>query len=319
MASVVTAELLVDNMGMHKRLFWITAGTNGASSRPSIYIDGDSDFTTTGAAKGCGCVRSGSGSEGDPYVISGWVLNASKGDGISVFGTNAYFVITAVTVYGNSTNVGIVLNNVGNVTVKNSLIKDNFVGVYAVDTTNLTFDNNTVENNEYGIRLEASNGNLLSTNEFVENELAIFLRGSDSVIRDNRVARSGFGAINIDGTMGAADGNLIEANLVTNSNGYGIGMWEASNCVVKGNNVTRNGVGIMLVDGSQNNTITSNIVTHSEGNGIAIGGNSSHNVVRGNIALGNGDGFHTFDLLDSALNNIWQNNTYVTKKPNTLD
>lgn len=106
--------------------------------------------------------------------------------------------------------------------------------------------------------------------------------------------------------------------MVTDSGGYGIAMWRARNCVVKGNNVTRNGAGITLTDESENNIIDGNTLTHSEGNGIAICGNSSNNIVKQNVAIGNGDGVTTFDLFDSSVNNAWQNNTYVTKKPDTL-
>lgn len=288
-----------------------------ASPHSNIIIGRDSDFTTVGAEWGSRCVRTGSGTERDPYMISGWTLNASASDGISISGTSAHFVIREVTIYGNLMHTGISLNRVENARIEGCLIGGNFVGVYAFSTANLAFTNNTVRNNQYGIRLEASNKNILSANEFVGNELAIFVRGSDNVLRNNRVARSTFGAINVDGTAGSAKDNLIEANVVTDG-GYGIAMWRAENCVVRGNNVTRNEVGITLTDESDNNIIDGNTVTCSGGNGIAIVGKSSSNIVKGNVAIGNGDGVSTFDLLDSSVNNVWQNNTYATKKPDTL-
>lgn len=288
------------------------------SPHSNVIIGRDSDFTTVGAEWGCRCVRTGSGTERDPYVISGWTLNASASDGISISGTSAHFVIREVTIYGNLMHTGILLNRVKSARIEGCLIRGNFVGVYAFSTANLAFINNTVQNNQYGIRLEASNKNLLSANEFVGNELAIFVRGSGNVLKNNRVARSTFGAINVDGTAGSTNDNLIEANVVTDGGGYGIAMWRARDCVIRGNNVTRNGVGITLTDESENNIIDENTVTHSEGNGIAIGKNSSNNIVRGNVAIGNGDGVSTFDLLDSSVNNVWQNNIYVTKKPDTL-
>ena len=319
--SVATSELLVSNVGLlpKKPVETTDNRTYAASLHASIHIESNSDFTTVGAAYGCSCVRGGAGIERDPYIISRWVLNASIDTGIYISDTNAYSVITGLVIYGNSYHVGIVLNNVGNVTVENSIIKDNFAGVYAVDARNLTFANNTIENNEYGIRLEASDSNLVSANYFMQDKLAIFLRGSDNTVTDNRVTTSGFGAINIDGTLGRANGNVIEANSVTNSSGYAIGMWEATNCLVKSNNITRNGAGITLTDNSQNNTIDWNTVTNSEGNGIAISEHSVRNVVSRNTVLGNGDGVNTFDLLDLTLNNTWQNNTYATKNPNALD
>jgi len=284
----------------------------------NIFVERDSDFTAVEAGWGCRCVRTGSGSERDPYMIAGWTLNASAGDGISIFGTSAHFVIREVTVYGNSMHIGILLNRVENARIEGCLIEGNFVGVCTFNTVNLVLTNNTFRNNQYGIRLEASNKNLLSANEFVGNEVAIIVRGSENVLRSNRVARSTFGAINIDGTAGSATDNLIETNVVTDTGGYGVAMWRARNCVIRGNNVTRNQAGITLTDESKNNLIDGNTISHSGGNGIAIRENSSGNIVKGNVAIGNGDGVSTFDLFDSGTNNVWQNNTYITKKPDTL-
>jgi len=314
--SAVAAGLLGDYVS--KKPVHLVPISYPTSPHSNIFIEHDSDFTTVEAGWGCRCVRTGSGTERDPYVISGWTLNASASEGIWISGTRAHFVIREVTIYGNLMHTGISLNRVENARIEGCLIGGNFVGVYAFSTTNLAFTNNTVQDNKYGIRLEASNNNLLSANEFVGNELAIFVRGSDNVLRDNRVARSTFGAINVDGTAGSANNNLIEANVLADNGGYGIAMWRAKNCAVRGNNVTRNEVGITLTDESDNNIIDGNTVTCSGGNGIAIVGKSSSNIVKGNVAIGNGDGVNTFDLLDSSVNNVWQNNMYVTKKPDTL-
>jgi parallel beta-helix repeat protein len=287
--------------------------------RSNILIQGDRDFTQIGAGMGCGCVRSGSGSQEDPYVIAGWSLNASVADGISISGTRAYFLIRGVDVQGESTHVGIFLKQVENGRIEDSLIAGNSVGVYAFDSSNLVFVRNRVIGNRYGIWLEASNNNLLILNRLETNEeVAIFVRGSDSVVRNNNVTRNGFGGINIDGTSGFGDGNVVEGNVVNDNLSYGITMWHVRNSIVTGNNVTKNGTGIALTDESHNNTVKGNNVTQNDGNGIALLEGSSENTVKGNTAKGNGNGADTFDLYDAGSNNIWNDNTYGTKNPDTL-
>jgi len=286
----------------------------------TISIGGDADFTRIGTGSGCECVRHGVGTNQEPYLISAWVVNASRGRGIQIFGTSAHFVIRNVRVYGDSLNVGISLDRVENGKIEDSLISQNHVAIYAFASHDIAFVNNTISRNQYGILLEGSDNNLVSSNAFEEIEdVAIFVRGSDNVVRNNLVARGKFGGINIDGTPGIADGNVVESNLIVENASYGIGMWRATNCLVRGNVVNRNGVGIMLTDQSEGNLVERNNVTQSVGDGIVITEGSVGNIVRGNIARGNGDGVSAFDLHDMSLNNVWQDNDYSTKEPETLD
>jgi parallel beta-helix repeat protein len=78
------------------------------------------------------------------------------------------------------------------------------------------------------------------------------------------------------------------------------------------------GVGITLTDHSTNNLIEANTISGTIGNGISLVQGSSGNTIRGNTAKGNGDGVNCYDLLDYGSNNVWQNNTYDTKKPESI-
>jgi parallel beta-helix repeat protein len=286
---------------------------------PAISIGGDSDFTTVAAGSGCQCVRYGSGTDRDPYVISGWIINASGIDGIQIFRTSVYFVITGVEVYSDHVRADVSLNQVVNGRIQDSSFFNAFTAVYALTCSNLAFLNDTITNSQNGIQLEASDQNEVSSNNFEQiGELAIFVRGSSNVVSGNKIVGSGFGGINVDGTSGRADGNIVEGNVVTDGVSYGIAMWRATNCSLTGNTVTRNGIGIVLTDHSLGNLVEGNNVTGNKGGGISIGEGSSGNTVKGNFAKGNGDGTNAFDLFDASGNNIWQNNTYSTKKPDTL-
>jgi parallel beta-helix repeat protein len=290
------------------------------AARGPILIEDDADFTRVGAGKGCECARAGSGTERDPYVISNWVINASGSAGIRIFGTNSYFTIERVQVQGDNLSIAINLDQVENGRIEESFISDNFIAAYVLQSSNLQFINNTIENNTYGIQLEVSSNNRVSSNHFNQiSEVAIFVRGPDNSVTGNTV-RGAFGAINIDGTGGGANDNLVEQNSVSNTTTYGIGVWRAVRTIVRGNLVTRNqGVGVTLADGSSNNTVEENQVTENKGGGIVLAEQTSYNSIRGNTAKGNGDGVSFFDLADAGSSNTWENNSYDTKMPETLD
>jgi parallel beta-helix repeat protein len=290
------------------------------TQRSPIIIATDSDFTKPGAGSGCECVRSGSGQRQDPYMISDWTVNSTE-EAIYIWRTTAYFVISRVDLHGVSSGHGIYLEQVQNGVFEGCQIIDFWSGVYVFRSAELEFTNNTVTGAQFAIQLEASDDNKLVANRFDDNrEIGIFVRGSRNLVKENSVRRNGFGGINVDGTAGAADQNQIIGNVVSDSKTYGIGMWRAANNIVRSNTIMRNtGVGITLTDHSTKNLIEDNSISGSIGDGIAVVQGSSGNTIRGNTAKGNGDGVDSFDLLDYGSNNVWQNNTYDTKKPDTID
>ena len=283
-----------------------------------IQIGGDRDFTLVGTGFGCECVRSGVGTEKDPYLITRWTINASGVDGISILGTKAYFLIEEVRIFGSSMNVGIKLLNAEAGKITNTLIANMSDGVYVYRSTGILLRNNTLADDEFGIRIESSDNNTLISNHLDGTQVAIFVRGSDNLVKDNVIMNSKFGGINIDGTAGSANRNVIENNTVIGSKSYGIAMWRATSCLLKDNTVGHNGVGMLLTGESARNTIEGNIVTQNVGDGILLAGGSVDNIITKNIAKGNGNGVTSFDLHEQGLKNIWQDNAYDTKNPDTL-
>jgi parallel beta-helix repeat protein len=291
------------------------------ANHSSISIGADTDFTKPGTGSGCECVRSGTGQELDPYVISDWIVNSSSTDGIVIYGTKAYFVITRVVLHGTSHDRGIYFEQVMNGVVENCLITGWWFGIYTFGSSSLRFINNTVTGNQYGIQLEFSNGNSLIANRFDENgQLGIFLRGSSSFLRNNSATRNGWGGINVDGTTGSANENQLESNVVSENGVFGIGVWRGTGNTLRLNTVLgNNGTGIMLTDHSTKSLIEENTVSGNGGGGIVLIDGSSGNTIRGNTVAGNGDGVNYFDLYDRGLNNVWQNNKYGTKQPDSID
>jgi len=286
-----------------------------------IMISDDREFTAVGAESGCACVRKGSGSEQDPYVISGWVLNGTERvNAVTVFRTTVHFTVSQVVIWGDQLSTGIYFERVENARIEHSRITGNFVGVYAYLSRNVVFVNNTVENGDYGIKLQASNDNVISSNSFrTIKSVAIFVRGSSNSVTGNNVSEGAFGGINIDGTAGPANKNLVEGNTVSGSSTYGIAVWRGASNSIRRNVVTYSkGLGIALTEDSTNNLVERNLVTESEADGIIINEGSTSNVIRGNTAKGNGDGVQYFDLRDRTGGNVWEDNTYETKNPENL-
>ncbi len=314
--AVVSIAAYIASRPMHRTEF-----EHQPVSHARIMIAEDGDFTTIEAASGCQCVREGSGSQQDPYIVSDWIVNATQDvSAITVFGTTAYFTIRRVQVQGDTLSVGIYLERVENGRIERSLVAGNFIGVYAFLSRNLAFTDNLVSSGNYGIQLEASDNSLVVSNSFQRiGDVAIFIRGSSNVVKDNRVSEGAFGGINIDGTSAGANYNKVENNTVTGTTTYGISVWRGASNVIRGNTVARGrGLGIALTEGSTNNSVEANLVIENQGDGIAISEESSQNTIRSNTAKSNGDGVRLFDLHDTSGGNVWESNTYETKNPEAL-
>jgi len=289
-----------------------------APHRP-IAVGSDGDFTRPDAGSGCECVRSGSGREGDPYLISDWMINSTDSDGVAIVGTEAHFVIARVVLEGAAPNSGIHIEGSENGSVEDCRITGWWYGLYILSSNNIELTNNTVTGNQYGIQLEASDNNKLVGNRFDSNgELGIFLRGSNNVLENNSATHNSFGGINVDGTAGSAHSNQLRGNIASENGVYGIGVWRAHSNMLISNTVRHNKVvGVMLTDHSTDNLIESNIVSDN-GSGITLIDGSSGNTVRGNTARGNGDGVNDFDLYDSSGGNTWADNSYDSKSPDSI-
>lgn len=287
----------------------------------SIIIASSSDLTRPGVGSGCECVRSGSGQEQDPYVISDWIVNSTGDVGLAVAGTKEHILILRVELRDASgSNTGIAINEAENIVIDDCKITGYLNGIYAFDSSGIEVVNSTISGNDDGMQLEASHDNRIINNRLDDNRgIGLFVRGSQNIVTDNSVSRNGFGGVNVDGTAGPANENQIEHNVVSDNEVYGIAMWRGVGNVLRSNTVTSNRkVGIMLTDQSTKNLIESNTVSANSGSGIALIDGSTGNTIQGNVAKANGDGINDFDLYDAVSGNIWKDNTYGTKEPETL-
>jgi len=145
-----------------------------------ILIDGNAAFTTANG------VTSGSGTPADPYVIEGWEINASIGNGIEIRNTDSPFVIRGVYAHSGRANShdGILLSGALNGRVENVTSSDNREGLYLDSSTGATIVSNNISSNEGGMYLGSPNvtvtGNLIAS-----NRLGVYVETVNATITSN--------------------------------------------------------------------------------------------------------------------------------------
>jgi parallel beta-helix repeat protein len=318
-ALAAVASLLVANYVLYLHPQRPTRG-NPPAKHPRILITDAAEFTVPGAGTGCECVTRGSGSFSDPFTISGWTLNASDGEGISIAKTTVHFLIRNVVVNGSSQYSGIVLRWVENGAIMNSSILGALDGISLYRSNSVLIANNTLIHNDFGILLEGSNNNTVTENTLDgSRQVGIFVRGSNNTVDANLVINGSFGGINVDGTALFGSSNTITRNIVKANFAYGIALWQARSNVIDGNIVSENGgAGIMLVDSSASNLVEYNRVVNNGGDGVLIAQKSSGNTASRNNVTGNGNGATTFDLHEESSDNLWLSNAFNTRSPDTI-
>ncbi len=197
-----------------------------------IRVDNNTDLNNTAQERGW----PGNGSEANPYIISGYEIDAgqfgcgifmgnvtdhyvikdsyihnSSGNGNNFFknsgiyiynNTNKNGVLTNLTL-SNNTNAGIYLKDVLEFKIQGNNISNNpNYGVYFEDTKRLTITNNTISWNEgnKAFYLEASNGNDIENNTLnYNNQYAIGLTddsGSNTIVNNNLSGNGFYGIQN---------------------------------------------------------------------------------------------------------------------------
>jgi len=132
-----------------------------------IYIGSDDEFTTANGVTG------GSGTADDPYVISGWSIDAANADyGIYIDHTTSYFVIRGCVVE-RARNAGIYLNSVKNGRIEGCELNINGIGIHLLNARGITITGTVLSANNYGIVLDAdSRDAVIYGNSFVNNGVA---------------------------------------------------------------------------------------------------------------------------------------------------
>jgi len=300
-------KLLVDVLVLSFVLLMIFsyfgAGIAGASANDSINgntklgaytahspirINSNSDFT---AANG---VVGGSGTKDDPYIISGWDIDAqnSAPDAIYIGNTTAYFVVENCILNNASyherpyfAGAGITLYNVTNGVISSISSTNSKYGVYLYESSgNIIEDNNLTFQVSDGILISHSDNNTVLNDTCSYNEyVGISLDHSSYVTIQNSSCgfNQEYGVLEYISSYNTLIGN--------NFSGSGIGLYidaSTNNKKISGNVFSNGHLGILIKD-SDNNNISSNkflsnlggiVIENSDGNMI-INNNISNNMV----------------------------------------
>lgn len=198
-----------------------------------IHMNDVSEFTL-----GNGVV-SGNGTAANPYVIEGWEIDASEGDGVVVTDIAIHFVI------------------------RNCHIHDGFLamnhGIVLTNCTNCLVENNSCENNRCGILVALCSGITIAGNDCTSNdEDNICVSRSDNVtVRDN-ICDMSFEDNGI--RLYNSCGNIIEDNVCSINELSGVSLAGGS-ClnIITGNELSENyEYGVAMTSSSCNNTIWNN-------------------------------------------------------------
>ncbi|MEM3396179.1 MAG: NosD domain-containing protein [Thermoplasmata archaeon] len=273
--------------------------TKGTPHDP-IHIDGDEDFANQAQINGW----DGDGSQGNPYIIEGYDIDANGGGYcIWIQNTNVHFVIRNcnLTNATQSSNIpggcGIALDSLNNGTVENNKLLGNIFGVYLEFVNNIVIYSNIISSNTfYAIYILSSTNISLSGNIMLASGIMIDCYNLDEwttlEIEENNMVNNKPVKFykNCEGmTVSGEAGQVILAN--------------CTDCVITGLNITNVCAGISM-GYSNNNEITGNCLTSSYMGLYLIC--SNYNSIRNNTIGNNSDGIYISWSTEN--NEIMENN-----------
>ena len=268
-------------------MFILLSSTGPSAARlyhDPIYIVGDAELEASDAV-------SGSGTDSDPYVISGWEICFYTGAGISIQDTTAHLVIRDVHV--NSTSDGMLqpainLCNVSNATIENSLINWTTDGIVVTESDNVTISDVDFESclgwmidvsySEHITVMDSTfygqtgfRGTYVSEVVVMSNQMRWVEMGVSMTAVDNATVQdNSFWNCERAVSLGTAYACRVVGNSVNNS-WYGVVLDWASQCNVSGNIIHEMDVtGIWSYGDSHDNTIFSNIISNCSMTGLLI-------------------------------------------------
>ncbi len=284
----------------------------GAASFPKhapISITSDTDFSN------CGCVVSGSGSPGNPYVIGPWSINNANGAAVTIDGNGGLtksFDLHNLVIAGNSTphSEGIVLNHVNvpsSVSGSQTSIQTVGTGILVEHSSYVTLDGGGANTSAPGV---TSGGGVINKDSMgaidVENSNHITIRGwklsadgadgTPDFLGFNPDPGNLLGVWNVGGVrFFGVDHSTVDHNAANNDTSVSYSLFDSWNDTISNNTAnypyTTN---VLITDGSHDNQIIGNALATGDFFGILIAdplpgyeplgyaGPSYNNLVQGN-------------------------------------
>ena len=153
----------------------------------------------------------GSGTPGDPYLISGWEIDAGAGTAIAIRGVDAHVVIENCTLRGSPRGTGVSIATSPHVVVRNCLVVGLGTGIFLYDSPGVVLEGNRFDDTWTGIEASQSPGIAVREN-FVRGarKRGIFLwRTRGCLVEGNELRDCGTGMYLDSVNRFALRGNLV--------------------------------------------------------------------------------------------------------------
>jgi parallel beta-helix repeat protein len=224
---------------------------------PFLVVFSSINYSFSTKAKASGSSNVLQGIIDDTYISEHTVLHGGyfevsdpNGNGVLIIEADNIVVDgKGTTLKGNDDGIGIYLNGVDNVTIKNFVIMNYGTGIYvdpASDGNKIT--KNIVKNNHGilgifpggGVRIDAS-WNDVENNVISSNIVGLMVKGSNNFIKNNIISS------NEDGIYSMGSSNYLHGNTITFSNHYGI--YSSQINEILNNTISFGQIGIFLIQG----------------------------------------------------------------------
>lgn len=202
----------------------------------------------------------GKGTAGEPYIIQGVIVSSGDSDCITIWNSDAYFIIVDCIIFdsGAQLGAGIFLHNVINgFIIYSEIINNNDCGIKATESTDIFIYNNEIRGNKgQGIYMFKCSNSEIAENTISNNGMVgidIF-KSNNTVITDNEISSHIFFGID----LGFNTNTEIHNNIISNHS-EGIYLYESRHNIISYNTVTNSSeFGILLQYNANNNTISEN-------------------------------------------------------------
>ncbi len=273
--------------------FFLAFGSAGSAAQINvradvgIRINNDTDFSNLATSEGW----HGNGTQGNPYVISGYIIDAQGGgSAIYIGNTSVYFVVENC--------------SIRNLTYRASYFYTG-AGIILYNTRNARINNNTIENAYGGVDFPSSSSKITVENNSISNVTGegIYIdSGYDNIIQNNTISNPGESGI----YLLLSNNQLVHNNTILNSGHTGILNRDSYRGTVSDNKIIHAGEHGIFINGGNWNTIKDNTISYPKENGIYLYP-AQDNKIYGNTMTGGaiyfGDNENTYTTETITTNN----------------
>jgi parallel beta-helix repeat protein len=215
-------------------------------------------------------------------------ISRSQFDGINLASNTNNIDILENRIYENNLHAIVCKKDCTNIKIKNNILENNIgIGILLERNSSINYvESNNIRSNTMGMMVAESSKNDIIMNNFAGNGNGIFLKNTKN--------------------------NLINSNNITNSNNYGINIYNNStNNIIQGNNIKRSlNSGVNIADfGTNNNKLINNYIAEGPNYGLKFD-KTSNNILENNVIENNqNDDFFVRQSKDNRIINSFFNYT----------